>query len=183
MPVTHRSRAFDSHFWLSFSVQFTRFLCHIQLARSNRSRLTRRRTVRPVYACSACKDQSPVQAPMPPQVIDKGICGPGLLAHVVLVKYLEHRPLYRLQQELARFGVEITRTTLADWVAATATALEPLYRLVRDDLMAGSYLQVDETPVQVMDPEVEGRTATGWLWVCQRAVKTSQGWANENQPL
>jgi len=105
---------------------------------------------------------------MPPQVIDKGICGPGLLAHVVLAKYLEHRPLYRVQQEIARFGVEITRTTLADWVAATATALEPLYRLVRDDLMAGSYLQIDETPVQVMDPEVKGRTATGWLWVYAR---------------
>jgi transposase len=57
------------------------------------ARLIRRRTVRPVYACSACKDQSPVQVPMPPQVIDKGICGPGLLAHVVLAKYLEHRPL------------------------------------------------------------------------------------------
>ena len=60
------------------------------------------------------------------------------------------------------------RRPLADWVAATATALEPLYRLVRDDLMAGSYLQVDETPVQVMDPEVEGRTPTGWLWVYAR---------------
>ena len=132
------------------------------------ARLIRRRTVRPVYACSACKDQSPVQVPMPPQVIDKGICGPGLLAHVVLAKYLQHLPLYRVQQEIARFGVEITRTTLADWVAATATALEPLYHLVRDDLMAGSYLQVDETPVQVMDPEVKGRTATGWLWVYAR---------------
>jgi transposase len=132
------------------------------------ARLIRRRTVRPVYACSACKDQSPVQVPMPSQVIDKGICGPGHLAHVVLSKYLQHLPLYRVQQELTRFGVEITRTTLADWVAATATALEPLYRLVRNDLMAGNYLQIDETPVQVMDPEVEGRTATGWLWVYAR---------------
>ena len=100
---------------------------------------------------------------MPPQVIDKGICGPGLLAHVVLAKYLEHRPLYRVQQELARFAVEITRTTLADWVNAAATALEPLHLLVRQDLMGGSYLQIDETPVRVMDPEVEGRAATGWL--------------------
>ncbi len=105
---------------------------------------------------------------MPPQVIDKGICGPGLLAHVVLSKYLEHRPLYWVQQELTRFGVEITRTTLADWVAAAATALEPLHQRVHEDLMAGNYLQIDETPVQVMDPEVEGRTATGWLWVYAR---------------
>ena len=54
------------------------------------ARLIRRRTVRPVYVCSACKDQSPVQVPMSRQVIDKGICGPGLLAHMVLAKYLEH---------------------------------------------------------------------------------------------
>jgi len=81
---------------------------------------------------------------------------------------LIHRPLYRVQQELARFGVDITRTTLADWVAAAATALEPLHHLVRQDLMGGSYLQIDETPVRVMDPEVEGRSATGWLWVYAR---------------
>ena len=132
------------------------------------ARLIRRRTVRPVYACSACKDQSPVQVPMPPQIIDKGICGAGLLAHVVLSKYLEHRPLYRVQQELTRFGVEITRTTLADWVAAVAGALQPLADLVREDLLRGDYLQIDETPVRVMDPEVEGRTASGWLWVYAR---------------
>ena len=86
------------------------------------AKLIRRRTVRPVYACGSCKDQSPVQAPMPPQVIEKGLCGPGLLAHVVLSKYLDHRPLYRVQQELGRHGVEVTRSTLADWVSAAARA-------------------------------------------------------------
>jgi len=68
---------------------------------------------------------------MPQQVIDKGICSPGLLPHLALAKYLEHRPLYRVQQELARFGLEITRTTLVDSVAATAIALEPLFQMVR----------------------------------------------------
>jgi hypothetical protein len=57
------------------------------------ARQIRRRTVRPVYACSSCKDQNPVQVPMPPQVIDKGICGPVFLAHVVPAKYLEQRLL------------------------------------------------------------------------------------------
>lgn len=78
-----------------------------------------------------------------------------------------------MQQELARFAVEITRTTLVDWVAAVATVLEPLYRLVRDDLITGSYLRFDEAPVRVMDPEVDGRTATGWLWDC--SVHDSSG--------
>ncbi len=63
------------------------------------AQLIRRRTLRPVYGCNCGKDQSPSQAPMPPQVIEKGLCGPGLLAHVVLAKYLKHRPLYRVQQE------------------------------------------------------------------------------------
>lgn len=132
------------------------------------AKLIRRRTVRPVYACNSCKDRGPVQAPMPLQVIEKGLCGPGLLAHVILSKYLDHRPLYRVQQELARHGVEITRTTLADWVATGAGALEPLVALIRKDLILGDYLQVDETPVRVMDPEVPGKTAQGWLWVYAR---------------
>ena len=63
------------------------------------AQLIRRRTLRPVYGGNCCKDQSPVQAPMPPQVIEKGLCDPGLLTHVVLAKDLEHRPLYRVQQE------------------------------------------------------------------------------------
>ncbi len=88
------------------------------------ARLIRRRTVRPVYACKACKDQSPVQVPMPPQVIEKGIRGPGLLAHGIFTKYLDHGTLYRVQQELARHGVTITRTTLADWVAGAGMILE-----------------------------------------------------------
>lgn len=132
------------------------------------AKLIRRRTVRPVYACNSCKDQGPVQAPMPAQVIEKGLCGPGLLAHVILSKYLDHRPLYRVQQELARHGVEITRTMLADWVATGAGVLEPLVALIRKDLILGDYLQVDETPVRVMDPEVPGKTAQGWLWVYAR---------------
>ena len=97
------------------------------------AQLIRRRTLRPVYGCNCGKDQSPVQAPMPTQVIEKGLCDPGLLTHVVLAKDLEHRPLYRVQQELARSGVEISRTTLVDWVDAAAVALEPIYKAIRTD--------------------------------------------------
>ncbi len=79
---------------------------------------------------------------------------------MVLSKNLENFPLYPVQQALARFGEDITRTTLADRIAATATALEPLPHILRHDLMAVSYLQIDEAPVRVMDPEVVGRAAT-----------------------
>lgn len=132
------------------------------------ARLIRRRTIRPVLACSRCKEVAPVQAPMPPQVIEKGLCGPGLLGHVICAKYLEHRPLYRVQQELERYGVNISRATLCGWVEAAAVALQPLWRGIQAGLMAGDYLQVDETPVRVMDPEIQGKTATGYLWVYGR---------------
>ena len=132
------------------------------------ARLIRRRTIRPVLACSRCKEVAPVQAPMPPQVIEKGLCGPGLLGHVICAKYLEHRPLYRVQQELERYGVNVSRATLCDWVEAAAVALQPLWRGIQAGLMAGDYLQVDETPVRVLDPEVQGKAATGYLWVYGR---------------
>ena len=105
---------------------------------------------------------------MPPQVIEKGLCGPGLLGHVICAKYLEHRPLYRVQQELERYGVNVSRATLCGWVEAAAVALQPLWRGIQAGLMAGDYLQVDETPVRVLDPEVQGKAATGYLWVYGR---------------
>jgi len=132
------------------------------------ARLIRRRTIRPVLACGRCKDLAPVQAPMPPQVIEKGLCGPGLLGHVICAKYLEHRPLYRVQQELDRYGLNVSRATLCGWVEAAALAFQPLWRGIQASLMAEDYLQVDETPVRVMDPEVQGKTATGYLWVYGR---------------
>ena len=101
-------------------------------------------------------------------LFEKGLCGPGLLGHVILSKYLDHRPLCRVQQELGRHGVEVTRSTLSDWVNAVAAALEPLQQRLRQDLVGGDYLQVDATPVKVMDPDVPGRTAHGWLWVYAR---------------
>jgi transposase len=131
------------------------------------AKLIRRRTIRPVLACGRCKE-SVVQAPMPPQLIPKGLCGPGLLAHVLSAKFIEHRPLYRVQQELDRAGVTVSRATLCDWVGAAASALKPIYEALREKLIGGDYLQVDETPVRVLDPEVPRKAATGYLWVYAR---------------
>ncbi len=102
---------------------------------------------------------------MPPAIVPKGLCGDGLVAYVVLQKYLEHRPLYRQQQEFRRLGANLSRTVLADAVEAAAVALQPLWKLIRDELVQGDYLQVDETPVRVLDPEVKGKAGTGYLWV------------------
>ena len=142
--------------------------CVIREECSERLDLIPARLIRPVLACRQCKEVAPVQAPMPPQVIEKGLCGPGLLGHVLTAKYLEHRPLYRVQQELERHGVNVSRATLCGWVEAAAVALQPLWRGIQAGLMAGDYLQIDETPVRVLDPEVPGQAATGYLWVYGR---------------
>ena len=108
---------------------------------------------------------------MPPPVIQKGLRGPGLLGHVICAKYLKHGPLYRVQQELERYGVNVSRATLCvlgGWVEAAAVALQPLWRGIQAGLMAGDYLQADETPVGVLGPEPQGKAATGCLWVYGR---------------
>ena len=85
--------------------------------------------------------------------------GPGLLAQVILAKYDDHLPLYRQEQQFARLGVNFPRQTLADWVEKGAGLLQFLVTRMKEKLMSGPYLQVDETPVKVMDPEIKGKCA------------------------
>jgi transposase len=131
------------------------------------ARLVCHRTIRPVLACPRCKE-GVRQAPMPPAIVAKGVCSDRLIAYVICSKYLDHRPLYRVQQEFQRLGANLSRPVLCDAVAAAALALQPLWKLIRDGLVAGDYLQVDETPVDVLDPEVKGQAGKGWLWVYNR---------------
>jgi transposase len=126
--------------------------------------LVRRLLVRGKYACR-CGQGAVAQAPLPPRPIEKGRPGPGLLAHVTLSKYVDHLPLYRQQEMFARLGVEISRQRLGDWIGAIAEWLQPVARLMKQNLLAGDYLQVDETPVRVQDPEIRGKCAQGYLWV------------------
>lgn len=128
------------------------------------AKLIRRVIERPKLACP-CGEGKVSIAPPPPAPIEKGLPGPGLLAQVVLSKYEDHNPLYRQQQQFARLGVQIPRTTLCDWIEKGAELLQPIVRVLKEQLLAGNYLQVDETPVKLMDPEVQGKCATGFLWV------------------
>jgi hypothetical protein len=83
----------------------------------------------------------------------------------MLAKYDDHLPLYRQEQQFARLGVNFPRQMLCDWVEHGARWLQPVVRQMKAELLAGDYLQVDETPVKVMDPEVKGKCATGYLWL------------------
>jgi transposase len=114
------------------------------------------RHVRPRYACCDC--DTPVQAPTPSLPIERGKPGPGLVAHVLCAKYCDHLPLYRQSDIYAREGVEIARSTLADWVGRASALMAPLIEALRAHIFAGDRLHGDDTPVPVLDP---GRGRTG----------------------
>ena len=128
------------------------------------------RHVRPKLSCDAC--DRIVQAPAPSRPIDRGLAGPGLLAHVLVSKYADHQPLYRQSEIYAREGVDLDRSTLAGWVGATSDLLKPLVDAVRDHVMSATKLHADDTPVPVLAPG-NGRTRTGRLWTYVRDDRPS----------
>ena len=123
------------------------------------------RHVRPKFACSGC--DKVVEAPAPSRPIQRGLAGPGLLAHVLVSKYCSHLPLYRQSEIFARQGVEIERSTLAGWVGAASDLLSPLVAALRKHVMSGMKLHADDTPIPVLAPG-NGKTRTGRLWTYVR---------------
>jgi transposase len=128
------------------------------------------RHVRPKLSCDAC--DRIVQAPAPSRPIDRGLAGPGLLAHVLVSKYADHAPLYRQSEIYAREGVDLDRSTLAGWVGATSELLSPLVGAVRKHVFAATKLHADDTPVPVLAPG-NGKTRTGRLWTYVRDDRPS----------
>ena len=128
------------------------------------------RHVRPKLSCEAC--DRIVQTPAPSRPIDRGLAGPGLLAHVLVSKYADHTPLYRQSEIYAREGVDLDRSTLAGWVGAAAELLAPLVQAVHDHVLAASKLHADDTPVPVLAPGT-GKTKTGRLWTYVRDDRPS----------
>jgi transposase len=128
------------------------------------------RHVRPKLSCKACARI--VQAPAPSRPIDRGVAGPGLLAHVLTAKFADHLPLYRQSEIYAREGVDLDRSTLAGWVGATSELLAPLVDAVRDHVMSASKIHADDTPVPVLAPGT-GKTKTGRLWTYVRDDRPS----------
>jgi transposase len=123
------------------------------------------RHVRPKFACAQCS--TPVQAPAPTRPIDKGLAGPGLLAHVAVSKYLDHLPLYRQSEIYAWQGIDLDRSTLADWIGGIARLVSFLAELIGRHVTAATKVHADDTPVPVLDPG-RGKTKTGRLWVYVR---------------
>jgi transposase len=123
-------------------------------------------TRRPKYACRAC-EEAVVQAPAPTRLIESGIPTETLIAHVLVAKYADHLPLYRQAQIYARQGVELDRSTLADWVGRAALLLAPLQARLFEVLKASPKLFADETRAPVLDPG-RGKVKLGQLWAYAR---------------
>jgi len=130
------------------------------------------RTVKKSYACRHCNPAAvPVEQRIrtagPAQVgpIPKGLCGPGLLAHVVTAKFADHVPVHRLAGQLARSGVTIASSTLGDWLRQAAGLLTPLYRLMHTRLLLSRVIHGDDTGVKLRVPG-SNRTTKAHLWVC-----------------
>ncbi len=128
------------------------------------AKLIRRRTVRPKYACR-CGEAGVTVALLPPRLIPQSRLGLGLAVHIVLARYDDHLSFYRLEQQFReRHGIIIPRPQMVQWAEHIATWLVPVYDTMWNAMVAGGYLQVDETPVKVLDPEVKGKAARGYLW-------------------
>src|SRR5487761_787472 len=123
------------------------------------------RHVRVKMACTQC--DVIVQAPAPSRPIERGLAGPNLLAHVLVSKYAVHLPLYRQSEIFAREGIDLDRSTLADWVGAASYLLAPLVDQIRKHVLSATKIHADDTPVPVLAPGM-GKTKTARLWTYVR---------------
>ena len=145
------------------------------------SRFRVKQLKRQKLSCSCCETIH--QAAMPSRPIERGIAGPALLAHVLVSKYADHLPLYRQSQIYAREKVDLSRSTLAEWVGKSAALLEPLAEAVGRHVKAGQAIFVDDTPVKVQSPsKVQApkakKTKTGRFWAYVRDERPWDGCLN-----
>jgi transposase len=135
-------------------------------------------TRRPRYGCRSC-ESAVVQAPAPARIVEGGLPTEALIAQVLVSKYADHLPLYRQAQMYARQGVQLDRSTLADWVGRAAWYLRPLRDRILDELRRSERLFADETTAPVLDPG-RGRTKTGQLWAYAR---DDRPWGGHSPPM
>lgn len=134
------------------------------------------RIVRPRMACSCC--EVICQAPLPSRPIERGRPGPGLLAHVLVSKYADHLPLYRQSQIFDRNGIDLDRSTLADWVGKSAALLEPLVDAIERHVLKGEAIFADDTPIKMQAPG-NGKCRTARVWTY---VRDERSWLGQGPP-
>lgn len=98
------------------------------------------------------------------------MAGEGLLAQIIIDKYVDHLPLYRQMQRFERADVKLAYSTLTDWVSGTCSLIAPLFEALNAEVLQRSYLHADETPIKVMDKDKKGETHRGYYWVYQNSL-------------
>ena len=131
------------------------------------------RHIRPKYACKNCEgieDDGPTVkiAPVPPQIIPKSIASPGLLAHILTAKFIDHTPFYRQERQLTRLGVKVSRTSMCKWAMQAALFCQPLLNLLQDEVLSGHFINIDETTLQVLQEPGRNPTTKSYMWVFRR---------------
>ena len=124
-----------------------------------------RRHSKKKYACGSC--ETAVTAPLPPQPIDKGLPGCGLIAHIITAKFCDHQPLYRQSEAYAREQVPLPRSTMGGWLGQSGWLLKPIVNAMKQELLGEAVLHTDDTIVPVLEPG-RGSTRDGRLWVYLR---------------
>jgi transposase len=128
------------------------------------------KNIRFKYACPKCEgtesEKGAVQiAPIPPQMINQSIATAGLLAFIIVSKFVDALPLYRQEKQFQRYGVEISRATMASWIKQVAMACECLVELFLQDIRSGSVAAMDETPIQVLKESGRKNTQKSYMWL------------------
>lgn len=119
--------------------------------------------IRPKYA--KANGEGVLIGELPSRPIEKGIPGPGLLASILIEKYVDHLPCYRQIQRFERAGVTIAASTMSEWISAGVDLIAPLYEVLKKEVLSSGYIQADETPIKVMDKDKKGTTHRGYYWV------------------
>ena len=123
--------------------------------------------IRPKYACPNCPGEGVTTAALPSRPIDKGLAGPGLISYVITSKYVDHLPLYRLEQMFKRYTIDISRSTMVGWIGKSCEYLLAVHESMKKNLVSSFVIQADETPLKVMDNStVDGKCLLGYLWPC-----------------
>jgi transposase len=122
-------------------------------------------TKRAKYACAECPDEGVQQPPVPQRIIDRGMCEDRVVVEVLVRKYTDHLPLYRQEAAFLRdAGVTLSRKTLTGWAMRAGELLVPVNAAIYREVAAAGYMQVDESPVPVSDPDIPGANGRGWWW-------------------
>jgi transposase len=126
------------------------------------------RYVRPKYVIT--ENKSIIIAPMMERPLPKAIVGPGLLAQIIIDKYVDHLPLYRQLERFKREGINIPYSTIGDWIKNGCSLIDPLYESLKKLIVQSNYLHADESPIKVLDKDKKGQTHRGYYWVYHNSI-------------